>query len=52
MNSSYIYDINETGKLGETFVYNIGGNVRAWSLDGELLFEGTEKEWAALNKKQ
>lgn len=50
VNSSNIYNINETGKLGETFVYNIGGNVRAWSLDGELLFEGTEKEWNKLNK--
>lgn len=49
-NSSNIYGINETGKLGETFVYNIGGNVRAWSLDGELLFEGTEDEWNELNK--
>ncbi len=50
-NSSYIYGINETGKLGETFLYNIGGNVRAWSLDGELLFEGSEDDWKAATKK-
>ena len=52
VNSSNIYNINETGKLGETFVYNIGGNVRAWSLDGELLFEGTEKKWKELYKEK
>ncbi|MCR5141541.1 MAG: zf-HC2 domain-containing protein [Ruminococcus sp.] len=51
-NESMIYRVDESGRLGETFVFSIGGNVRAWSLDGELLFEGTEKEWTALNKKQ
>lgn len=50
-NECMTYSIDESGRLGETFVYSIGGNVRAWSLDGELLFEGTEKEWKALIRK-
>ena len=50
-NSSTVYDTDETGKLGETFVYNIGDRIRAWSLDGELLFDGTKDEWKAATKK-